>query len=78
MISDQQNKSGFSKAIELLSLPAVMTLMMIRLAACLPVTLMQSMGGIITMEEFKLGPQENGVLMAVLGAASAVSTVIRV
>ena len=45
---------------------------MIRLAAVLPATLIQSMGAVITMEDFKLDPQENGLLMAVMGAAAAV------
>jgi len=70
--SEQRDQSGLSKTIELLRLPTVMNLLMIRLAAFLPATLFQTMGAVITMDDFKLGPQENGVLMAVVGAASAV------
>ena len=72
MVSEQNGKSGLSKTLELLSLPAVMELLMIRLAVFLPAVLMQVMGAVITMEHFKLGPQENGLLMAVIGAALAV------
>jgi len=34
--------------------------------------LLQSMGSVIAMEYFKLGPRENGLLLAAIGLASAV------
>lgn len=73
MVSELHDKSVLSKTLELLSLLSVLKLVAIRLAALLPVTLFQSVGAVIIMEDFKLGPWENGILMAVLGAASAVS-----
>ncbi|KAJ7361748.1 hypothetical protein OS493_014388 [Desmophyllum pertusum] len=70
--SERPDKSGMSRTLELLSMPIVMYLFMVRMAAFLPVMLMQSMGAVITMEYFKLGPKEFGLMMAAIGAASAV------
>ena len=70
--SERPAKSGMSRTLELLSMPIVTYLFMIRMAAFLPVMLMQSMGAVITMEYFKLGPKENGLMMAAIGAAAAV------
>lgn len=52
-----------------------MYLLMLRMAAFLPVMLMHSMGAVITMEYFKIGPKENGLLLALIGLASAVRNV---
>ncbi|KAL9963024.1 hypothetical protein ACROYT_G032185 [Oculina patagonica] len=65
--SKHQNKSGISKTLELLSIPSVMYLLMLRMAAFLPVMLMHSMGAVINMEYFKFGPKENGLLLALIG-----------
>ena len=61
-----------SKTLELLRAPAVTYLLLLRMVTLLPVMLLHSMGAIITMEYFKLGPKENGQLLAFYGAVSAV------
>ena len=61
-----------SKALELLRMPTVTHLLVLRMVAFLPAMLLQSMGAVITMEYFKLGPKESGQLLALYGAASAV------
>ena len=52
--------------------PNVMYPLVLRMAAMLPTMLLLSMGSVITMEYFKLGPRENGLLLATVGLASAV------
>ena len=54
----------------------MISLLGIKLIAFLPVSLFQSMGAVITMEVFKIGPKENGALMAMHGAVAAVCNVI--
>ena len=74
--SSRHNKSGISKALELLSIPTVIYMLILQMAVSLPVMLMQSMGAVISMEYFKLGPKENGLILALIGLASAVSIAI--
>ena len=54
------------------SKPKVMYPLVLRMVAFLPASLLQSMGTVIAMEYFKLGPRENGLLLAAIGLASAV------
>lgn len=61
-----------SKALELLSIPTVTYLLLLRMVAFLPAMLLHSMGAVISMEYFKLGPKENGQMLALFGAAAAV------
>ncbi|KAL9963026.1 hypothetical protein ACROYT_G032187 [Oculina patagonica] len=65
-------KSGMSKALQLLSIPTMTYLLLLRMAAFLPAMLLHSTGAVISMEYFKLGPKENGQLLALFGAAAAV------
>ena len=70
--SEHLSKSGMTRTLEMLSKPKVMYPLVLRMAAMLPTLLLQSMGSVITMEYFKLGPRENGLLLATTGLASAV------
>ena len=70
--SEHLNKSGVTRTLEMLSKPTVMYPLVLRMAAMLPTLLLQSMGSVITMEYFKLGPKENGLFLATIGLASAV------
>ncbi|XP_020630963.1 solute carrier family 22 member 18-like isoform X2 [Orbicella faveolata] len=70
--SEHLNKSGMSRTLEMLSKPKVMYPLVLRMAAMLPTILLQSMGSVIAMEYFKLGPRENGLLLAAIGLASAI------
>ena len=62
-----------TRTLEMLSKSKVMYPLVLRMAALFPTMLLQSMGSVINMEYFKLGPRENGLLMAAIGLASAVS-----
>lgn len=66
------NKSGMTRTLEMLSKPKVMYPLVLRMAALFPTMLLQSMGSVINMEYFKLGPRENGLLLAAIGLTSAV------
>lgn len=70
--SEHLNKSGMTRTLEMLSKPKVIYPLVLRMAAMLPTILLQSMGSVIAMEYFKLGPRENGLLLAAIGLASAV------
>ena len=50
-----------------------MLYMLVAQAASLaPAILIQALGPVINMEYFKIGPKENGLFLAGIGAASAV------
>ncbi|XP_061593941.1 solute carrier family 22 member 18 [Cololabis saira] len=71
---ENQNKKVFSvrEITRLMKYPKVMRIFLIKVAAGLPSGIFQVMFSIIAMEFFKLGPQENGYLMAYFGIVQMV------
>ena len=74
--SKSQDKSILTKTYELLSIPQVLYMLVAQAASLAPAILIQALGPVINMEYFKIGPKENGLFLAGIGAASAVCIVL--
>lgn len=69
--SKSQDKSIITKTYDLLSIPQVLYMLVAQAASLAPAILIQALGPVINMEYFKIGPKENGLFLAGIGAASA-------
>lgn len=71
---DNKNKSVFNmgEITRLMKYPRVMRIVLIKIFAGLPSGIFQVMFSIIVLEFFKLGPEENGYLMAYFGIVQMV------
>ena len=74
--SKSQDKSILTKTYDLLSIPQVLYMLVAQAASLAPAILIQALGPVINMEYFKIGPKENGLFLAGIGAASAVCIVL--
>ena len=71
----EQPASVFSvkKILELLHIPTVLYLITIKIITGIPFGIFQSMFSLVSMEFFKLEPQQNGFVMSYVGVLSIVS-----
>ena len=65
-----QTVIDLKKILGLLFLPGVGSLMLIKTVCGIPIGILQSMFSVIAMEQFKLEPDQNGMLMSYIGALS--------
>merc|ERR1711953_39864 len=65
-----QTVFDLKKILGLLFLPGVGSLMLIKTVCGIPIGILQSMFSVIAMEQFKLEPDQNGMLMSYIGALS--------
>lgn len=72
--SSRQKESIFSvkKITELLQIPAVFFLITVKIITGVPFGIFQSMFSLVSMEYFKLEPQQNGFVMSYVGGLSIV------
>ena len=68
--SDSKSVLDFGKILGLLAIPKVGCLMLIKTVCAIPIGIFQSMFSIIAMEQFKLGADQNGMIMSYIGALS--------
>lgn len=72
--SSPQKENIFSveKFTELLQIPAVFFLITVKIITGVPFGIFQSMFSLVSMEYFKLEPQQNGFVMSYVGGLSIV------
>ena len=72
--SSPQKENIFSveKFTELLQIPAVFFLITVKIITGIPFGIFQSMFSLVSMEYFKLEPQQNGFVMSYVGGLSIV------
>ena len=68
----QQAVIDFKKILGILFLPGVGSLILIKMVCGIPIGILQSMFSVIAMEQFKLEPDQNGMLMSYIGALSMI------
>ena len=73
--NSEKKESVFSvkKILELLKIPTVFFLITIKIITGIPFGIFQSMFSLVSMEYFKLEPQQNGFVMSYVGGLSIVS-----
>jgi len=78
--NSEQKTSVFSvkKILELLKIPTVFFLITVKIITGIPFGIFQSMFALVSMEYFKLEPQQNGFVMSYVGGLSIVRTLLSI
>lgn len=73
--SEKKDSGVFSvkKILHLLKIPTVFFLIVVKVITGIPFGIFQSMFSLVSMEFFKLEPQQNGFVMSYVGGLSIVS-----
>ena len=72
-VNQKDNVFSIKKILELLKIPTVFFLITVKIITGIPFGIFQSMFSLVSMEYFKLEPQQNGFVMSYVGGLSIVS-----